>query len=203
MTLEEIFGGAVTPSRWFGLGQYLRRHQITGGVGVRVRRDNVLGTLISAGRQYPSGGRGVSEYTPWAPTFTTTGTAPSLSYFCRFNLGTLNNVAASNWDTVHTLPTDTSVRFVFLEVTTSDGKVTGLEIQLSTTAPIEDAVLIDTPPPVHKILLGVVDRSTGSMIETTNLSAAAVEVYRASKTVVTPGSEPFSRYWRWDHSSAS
>lgn len=149
----------------------------------------------------PSDGGGSGRYVPWKPTFTRAGTDPAYTYSCRFNLGTLNDVAASNWDTDHTLPTDTSVRFVMLEVTTASGQVTGLEIILETTAPIEDTVLIDTPPPVFRILLGVVDKTSGSMIETTNLQAVAAEIYRESKVVVTAGGEPFSRYWRWNHSS--
>jgi hypothetical protein len=39
----------------------------------------------------------------------------------------------------------------------------------------------------------VVDKTSGQMIENTNLGAVAAEVYRSSKVVVTPGGEPFSR----------
>lgn len=188
------------------------------GTVVEPKRLTAIGGLLSWARDVnraiqqlrdrawdmPNGGgrnTGDSSYVPWKPVFTRTGTDPTYTYTCRFNLGTMNDVAASNWDTDHTLPTDDSVRFVMLEVTTSSGQVTGLEIILEATAPIEDTVLIDTPPPVFRILLGVVDKTSGRMIENKNLQASATEIYRESKVVVTPGGEPFSRYWRWSHSS--
>jgi hypothetical protein len=147
------------------------------------------------------GGGGAGGYVPWAPQFTQTGVDPAIVYECRFNLGTLNDVIASNWDTVHTLPTDDSVRFVILNVTTASGDVTALTISLDVSPPTTDTVLIDTPPPAFKIVLGAVDKTSGQMIETKNLSAVAAEVYRESKAVVTLGGEPFARYWRWNHSS--
>lgn len=187
----------MTPAKWRALGAYIESTATITGPGLRFRKVGNK-TILSSRRRGAGAGAG---YVPWATNFFTTGTAPSLVYKCRFNLGTLNDVCASNWDAEHTLPSDDSVRFVMLEVTTSAGKVTGLEIQLETTAPIEDTVLIDTPPPVWKILLGVVGKSNGSMIVTTNLEAVPEEIYRESKTVTTPGGEPFSRYWRWSHSA--
>jgi hypothetical protein len=146
------------------------------------------------------GGAASSTYVPWKPTFFTEGTAPSVVYKCRFNLGTLNNICASNWDYEHTLPSN-GVKFVILEIAASSGKVTGLEIVLENSPPIEDIVLMDTPPPNWRILLGVVDKQSSSMIVHTNLNATASEVYRQSKVVTTVGGEPFSRYWRWNHVS--
>lgn len=154
--------------------------------------------VITGGQIRFSGG---ASYTPWKPTFSKTGIDPSIVYKCRFNLGTLNNVCASNWDTDHTLPSDGSVKFVMLQVTTASGSVTGLEIQLSSTAPASDTVLESTPPPVFKILLGVVDKSTAKMIVFDNLNASASEVFRQSRTTTTPGEEPFSRFWRWAYSA--
>ena len=188
--------GTVTlPRRPHGIGNLLQFCRETIHC-LQQLRDRCWDVPQVGGRSSVSG-----AYIPWKPVFTRTGTDPSYTYTCRFNLGTVNDVAASNWDTDHTLPTDDSVRFVMLEVTTASGQVTGMEIILETTAPIEDTVLIDTPPPVWRILLGVVDKTSGMMIETTNLQAVAAEIYRESKVVVTPGGEPFSRYWRWAHSS--
>jgi hypothetical protein len=187
--------GAVTlPRRPHGIGNVLAFCRETIHC-LQQLRDRAFDVPPSRG-----GSGGSSTYVPWKPAFTRTGTDPTYVYTCRFNLGTLNDVAASNWDEDHTLPTDDSVRFVMLEVTASSGQVTGLEIILETDAPIEDTVLIDTPPTVWRILLGVVDKTSGSMIETKNLQAVASEIYRESKVVVTPGGEPFSRYWRWSHS---
>jgi hypothetical protein len=119
----------------------------------------------------------------------------------RFNLGTINNVCASNWDTKFDLPTDNAVRFVILTITSANGKITEVVISLQTTPMNEDFVTKDTPPPSHKILLGVVSEQQQVMIEDTNLNAVAVEVFRESKASTAVGSEPFSRYWRWQHTS--
>lgn len=161
-------------------------------------RESPNGTLF----QIPVGGSstsgGSSRYVPWAPQFFTEGTDPSIVYKCTFNLGALNDVAPSNWDTEHTL--DDLVYFVVLEVTTADGKVTGLEITIPTTAPTADSTAKDTPPTLFKIVLGVIGQTSGSMIETKNLNAIAAEIYRESKSGTTVGEEAFSRWWRWNHS---
>ena len=119
----------------------------------------------------------------------------------RFNLGTINNVCASNWDTKFDLPTDNAVRYAILTITSANGKITAVVISLSTTPMNEDFVTKDTPPPSYKILLGVVSEQQQVMIEDTNLNAVAVEVFRESKVSTAVGSEPFSRYWRWQHTS--
>jgi hypothetical protein len=180
------------------LGQ--KSNQIQPGIGYRVTQTGG-GTTVSPIKKRRNAAITSADYIPWKPTFFITGVNPSIVYKCRFNLGTINDVSASNWDEEHILPTDDSVRFVMLDVTTTSGQVTGLEIILESTAPIADTILIDTPPPVWRIMLGVVDKTSGQMIENTNLGAVAAEVYRSSKVVVTPGGEPFSRYWRWNHSA--
>jgi len=119
----------------------------------------------------------------------------------RFNLGTINNVCASNWETKFDLPTENAIRYVILTITSANGKITGVVISLSATPMSEDFVTKDTPPPSHKILLGVVSQKQQIMIEDTNLNAVASEVFRESKASTAVGSEPFSRYWRWEHTS--
>jgi hypothetical protein len=119
----------------------------------------------------------------------------------RFNLGTINNVCASNWDEKFDLPTDDSVKYAILTITSANGKITGVVISLESVPMSEDFVTKDTPPPSHKILLGVVSQKQQIMIEDTNLNAVVTEVFRESKTTTSIGSEPFSRYWRWQHTS--
>lgn len=60
MTLDEIFRGAITPSKWRALGAHLARQKITGGVGVRVSQDR-FGTIVSAGRKTGGGGISASD----------------------------------------------------------------------------------------------------------------------------------------------
>lgn len=153
---------------------------------------------ISNNRGGGSGGGG-GEYVPWAANFTTEGTVEIPVYKVRFNLGTLNNVAAANWDEVHTLADDDTVRFVVLTITSASGKVTGLTIGIQSTIIGEDEMSKDTPPTTHKILLGAISKTSAVMIEDTNLNAVAVEVFRESKAITGEGEEPFSRWWRWAH----
>lgn len=140
---------------------------------------------------------GSAGYVPWKPNFFTTN-AGGVVYKVRFNLGTVNNVAPENWDQEHTL-SNNNKRFVTLTIDSIDGKVNNLNISLETTPLTQDIIAKDTPPAQHKILLGVIDQTSGQMIEDSNLNAVGVEVFRESKGSTTVGQEPFSRWWRWQH----
>jgi len=187
--------GTVTiPARPRSLGQVLSWCKSVNRA-LQQLRDRAWDVPMGRGRQAGA----PSEYIPWDPNFFREGDV----YKVRFNLGTDNNVAADNWDDEHTLADSDALHFVILEVTTSDGKITGLEITLASTPLDEDYVTMDTPPSFHKVLLGVISKNAGSMIVTTNISEAAVEVYRESKVSPAVGAEPFSRYWRWQSSPAA
>lgn len=155
---------------------------------------------LAARREKPrrgSGGGGGSAYTPWKPVFFTEGTDPSITYKCRFNLGTVNNVPATNWNDAFTLPSDDSVKFVVLTVASASGKVTGVTISLETAAPTEDTIAKNTPPVSHQIVLGAIGKTSAKMIIATNITLLASEVFRSTETAPAAGAEPFSRWWRW------
>lgn len=153
------------------------------------------GTVITPPRKAKRGGS--STYVPWRPSFFTEGTPEAPVYKCRFNLGTVNNVPAGNWNDKFTLPSDDSLKFVVITVTTESGKVTGVTISLDTAAPTEDSIAKDTPPVEFKIVLGAVGKQTGKMIVNVNLDMIAQEVFRETKTAPAIGGEPYSRWWRW------
>lgn len=153
------------------------------------------GTVITPPRKAKRGGS--STYVPWRPSFFTEGTPEAPVYKCRFNLGTVNNVPAGNWNDKFTLPSDDSLKFVVITVTTESGKVTGVTISLDTAAPTEDSIAKDTPPVEFKVVLGAVGKQTGKMIVTVNLDMIAQEVFRETKTAPAVGGEPYSRWWRW------
>lgn len=153
------------------------------------------GTVITPPRKAKRGGS--STYVPWRPSFFTEGTPEAPVYKCRFNLGTVNNVPAGNWNDKFTLPSDDSLKFVVITVTTESGKVTGVTISLDTAAPTEDSLAKDTPPVEFKIVLGAVGKQTGKMIVNVNLDMIAQEVFRETKTAPAVGGEPYSRWWRW------
>lgn len=153
-----------------------------------------------ANRKFPQqrgGGGGSSDYVPWQPQFFTEGTEPSITYKCRFNLGTCNNVVATNWNDAFTLPSDDSSEFVVLTVTTASGKVTGITLSVDATAPAEDVIAEDTPPVTHKIVLGAIGKTTAKMIVTHNIVILAEEVFRSTDAAPAAGAEPFNRWWRW------
>lgn len=153
------------------------------------------GTVITPPRKAKRGGS--STYVPWRPSFFTEGTPEAPVYKCRFNLGTVNNVPAGNWNDKFTLPSDDSLKFVVITVTTESGKVTGVTISLDTAAPTEDSIAKDTPPVEFKVVLGAVGKQTGKMIVAVNLDMIAQEVFRETKTAPAVGGEPYSRWWRW------
>jgi len=153
------------------------------------------GTVITPPRKAKRGGS--STYVPWRPSFFTEGSSEAPVYKCRFNLATVNNVPAGNWNDKFTLPSDDSLKFVVITVTTESGKVTGVTISLDTAAPTEDSIAKDTPPVEFKIVLGAVGKQTGKMIVAVNLDMIAQEVFRETKTAPAVGGEPYSRWWRW------
>jgi hypothetical protein len=154
---------------------------------------NIRPRLFSDGGGAASGG-----YIPWKPSFFTTGTEPSIVYKCTFNLGTVNNVVATNWDDEFTLPTDDTIKFVVLTITTDSGKVTGVSISVDTAPPTDDVIAKDTPPVTHYIVLGAIGKTSAQMIVTTNIEEIAVEVFRETVAAPATGAEPFSRWWRWE-----
>lgn len=180
------------------LDRYLRATNITGIVGGRIQQ-NPNGTTLIPGATPATLAAGVAaEYVPWKPQFFTTGAAPSLVYKCTFNLGTVNQVAATNWDAEFTLPTDDTIKFVVLTIATASGQVTGVTISVDTAAPSEDTIAKDTPPVSFQVVLGAIGKTSAKMIVTTNLQFVAAEVFRESAAAPATGAEPFSRWWRWE-----
>lgn len=163
----------------------------------RPRKQNTFESARGGG----GGPAAPTQYVPWAANFFTTGSSPSLNYYCRFNLGTINDVVAYNWNDEHVMSMgENSFHFVILTVTTGSGRVTSASIDISANAPGQDTVASGTPPVVFKIVLGAVGRTSAQMIENTNLAATAVEVYRESKSAPATGQELFTRWWRWGRS---
>lgn len=138
------------------------------------------------------GGGAAAGCIPWDPTFTNVAGQD----YVTFSLGLLNQVSAGNWDTPLALgPTDTV--WPVLDVTASNGVITGYDIALDATPPSADTVQDDTPPDSFKIVLGVIDSLSACMAVAENLEASAIEVFRKSRTPPTIGEEPFTRVWRW------
>ncbi len=141
---------------------------------------------------------GSTGYIPWKPTFITGGTSTAPTYKAVFNLGTVNDVVANNWNDEFALPSALNVfRFVVLTITTGSGKVTRVRISLDSAAPTDDTIAKNTPPVTFKIVLGAIGRNSAKMIVNTNISRVATEVWRASKDSPSEGEEIFDRYWRW------
>lgn len=129
---------------------------------------------------------------PWSASFTKSEGQD----YVRFELGLLNQTAASNWNTPLAIgPTDT--KWPVLDVTASNGIITGFEIALDASPPTSDTVQEDTPPDSFKIVLGVIDSLSACMAVSQNLEASAIELFRKSKSPIAVGEEPFTRIWRW------
>lgn len=168
-----------------------RASQTASSADIGVRKSESGGQLLYLKK--PTGASSSAPRQPWQPAFFTEESVNK----CRFNLGTVNNIPAANWDAAFTLPSDDSTKFVIVTVTTASGKVTGIALSVDTSAPAEDSIAKDTPPTTFKIVLGAIGKSSAKMIVTTNLEAVATEVFREPKAAITAGAEPFSRWWRW------
>lgn len=138
------------------------------------------------------GGTARAGCTPWDPTFTEAGGV----HYVSFALGLVNQVAAVNWDTPLTIGA-ADTKWPVLNVTASNGVITGCTLALDASPPAADTVQENTPPASFKIVLGVIDSLSACMTLTENLEASAIEVFRKSRTAPGSGEEPFTRIWRW------
>jgi hypothetical protein len=125
---------------------------------------------------------------PWKPTFSDEGVT--------FGLGLLNQMVATNHGEELSLADDVE-RWVVLDVTTSNGAITGYAIALDNAPPGSDQIAADTPPATFKIVLGMIKNHAPCMVVEENLEALAVEQFRESRDPATTGEEPFKRWWRW------
>lgn len=141
---------------------------------------------------YLSCASGSAERPPWDPEFFTDGTL----YKCRFNLGTVNQVPAANWDEVHTLDKDVR-HFVVLRVSSTKGKVTGAQIMLMAEAPSAGEVAKNIPPVRYEIVLGVIDHNSKKMVIKNNLNMLPSVVFKESVQPPAGGGEAFVRWWGW------
>lgn len=141
------------------------------------------------------GGGGGSDLAPWQPIFRESGG----TYYATINLGTINGVAATNWNTEHTLSMGpSSYYFIVATVTTSSGKVTAVSLSIDASAPSEDSIAKNAPPTTFYVVLGAIGETTAKMIHVLNLNAEAAEVFREGKSAPAVGAEPFERWWRWN-----
>ena len=192
--------GPRNPNSFFGPGQ--GSNYVPAKIGAYATpepyRRNKTDLKITLTPDPVSGGGVATIPNPWQPKFIiNTETIPN-SYKVRFNLGTVNQVPATNWNDEHTLSSDEEdIKFVILTISTNSGKVSGVAISVEANAPDEDEISKDVPPVAFKVVLGAITNNTSKMIVTDNIQAAAVEVFRQGKSAPTKGSESFTRWWRW------
>lgn len=128
----------------------------------------------------------------WKPTFSESESI----HYVTFRLGLLNQIAAGNWNTPISLAAD-ATKWVVLDVTASNGQITGFDIALDDATPTADQIAENYPPDSFKIVLGVIDSLRATMAACENLEASAIEVFRQSRNPPAAGAEPFTRWWRW------
>lgn len=128
----------------------------------------------------------------WKPSFR----EDSGTHYVKFRLGLLNQIAATNWNDEHAIADD-ATKWAVLNVTASNGRITGYTIALDDATPTEDQIAEDFPPDEFKIVLGVIDSLRATMAACENLEASGIETFRQSRTPPAAGAEPFTRWWRW------
>lgn len=128
----------------------------------------------------------------WKPTFRT---GEETSYV-RFRLGLLNQLAADNWNDELEIAAD-ATKWIVLNVTASNGKITGYEIALDDATPTENQEAENYPPDSFKIVLGVIDSLKATMAVCENLTLFGSVTRVESRTPPATGAEPFTRWWQW------
>lgn len=148
--------------------------------------------LFPSRRKASRQGGGGSGCIAWKPTFSKVG---EINYVT-FRLGLLNQIAADNWNTPLEIAAD-ATKWPVLNVTASNGRITGYTIALDDATPTEDQIAENFPPDEFKIVLGVIDSLRATMAACENFEASAIEHFKDSRDPPTAGAEPFTRWWRW------
>ena len=129
---------------------------------------------------------------PWQPVFSVVGGVNKV----RINLGSVNGLIATNWDTLHTIAADVTY-FVVLNVSGADGLITGFTISLDSTPPSDDNVTEGVLSATFKVTLGVIKDLKGEMVVDYNLISQGQVAFILPIPAPTEGGEPFVRFWRW------
>lgn len=151
-----------------------------------------LSRKLAARKPLIGGGGSQPRCIAWKPTFRTEdGTS-----YVRFRLGLLNQIAATNWNDEFEIAAD-ATKWPVLNVTASNGKITGYTIALDDATPTENQEAEDYPPDEFKIVLGVIDSLRATMAACENFEVSAIEARRESRNPPAAGAEPFTRWWQW------
>jgi hypothetical protein len=130
----------------------------------------------------------------WSPIISVNGTTAK----ARFRPGTLNNVLPSNWNDEFSFSvTSDTQRYVVLNFTGASAKITGCNLQITTTQPTANSVDENSLANSGKVLLGVISGAKHFMLIKNNLLAYGNLVYSKGKVVSNAGGEPFDRYYQW------
>jgi hypothetical protein len=115
-----------------------------------------------------------------------------------FYPGTVNNVLPTNYLTGVSVGSG-STKYLTLNVTTNNGKVTTCSITADASQPGDQTATLGVPPTTFKVLLAVFDGSSTvtKVWENKNIQAQSVVVYRADKAIPVVGSSPYDEFYSW------
>jgi hypothetical protein len=142
-----------------------------------------------------SGGGGSCK--KWVPLIKSVGEGNDKALVIK--TGAINDTRPSNAGEEVTFSESEDPMYILLKVEASDtGNLTEATILVekeNLAGTQEDSQ--GAPPPSFHVLLGVIVRSTSTMMVCSSLSATPVETRRTAKEVKKVGQEPFDRWYRW------
>jgi hypothetical protein len=142
-----------------------------------------------------SGGGGSCK--KWVPLIKSVGDGNDKALVIK--TGAINDTRPRNAGQEVTFSESEDPRYILLKVEASDtGNLTEATILVekeNLAGTQEDSQ--GAPPPSFHVLLGVIVRSTSTMMVCSSLSATPVETRRTAKEVKKVGQEPFDRWYRW------
>jgi hypothetical protein len=174
------------------------------GENIHVGRGGSIGRGIGGVDLGFKGGKGGSAASagcvPWTPTIKNTAlpgaTDPIYKLF--LSPGTVGGFLSVSWNTGLFLPDDEFQRYIVLDISLEDAKVTAVSYTLLDALPSAsdvNPVTKDSLPALMKIIMGTVKNKECCMVHNTNLNLQPYKSHLEPKTSPTYGLLPYDIYW--------
>lgn len=162
------------------------------------------GSFIFPPLVLPSGGSAQTIFPPWYPFLTKDGSG---NWQMNFYAGTVAGMLASGWNSALAL-TQSTLNYVYLEMTASGKNLTGATLAASTTYPTLANATSAAPPSSFNIPIAAVDLTAGSPVPVNLVGFGNIWVtpYVAELDTINTGSlltAPFTPWYNWQWGAGS
>lgn len=112
--------------------------------------------------------------------------------------GTINGIVPDNYLS-GILISQGGAHYIYASCTTSNGSITSVTLESSTTVQTPSLPTLNYPPTTLKVLVGIIIGSTEYKVANcSNFTVSSVEVFRLPKASPVQGMMPYDIYYNWN-----